>query len=128
MKTNIGKLVLLFSFLFFFIVSGTAVAQTLQFSNVILVTSGSPGTVPTGKVWKVMSAMGTRSTTSSSYPTSHTILVGGNTVNVASFTGGASGYSWEGPCNFPFWLPAGTTLSVSTNINTISVIEFTVVP
>ena len=36
------------------------------------------------------------------------------------------GLVWEQ--KLPLWLPAGSTLAVGQNVNSISVIEFTVVP
>ena len=112
-------------------INKTVQAQTLQFSQVLLVTSSQ--TVPANKVWKVESY-----TPSSVYgphngiPQTHSISVnnlnrivgmvaGWNTNN--GYTNDA--YSFN---SFPMWLPAGTTLALSTGVSQLSVIEFTVVP
>lgn len=103
-------------------------AQSLQFSQVILlsntVAAATLDTVPSGKVWKVVS-------------------FGGNTVNAVRGTingvnAGILGYyhdttplylqSWR----TPVWLPAETSIgytgNVSPNIVWLSIIEFNIVP
>ena len=99
-----------------FLIAAKVQSQTLQFSQVLLVSSTQ--TVPANKVWKVESPLpswGGGSTT-------NTITIDGNLVVVAIGGSAISGIS------FPIWLPAGTTLAGGQNIPRISVIEFTVVP
>ena len=125
---------LLFAFVVsLFSLGNTSQAQSLQFSQVLLVTSSQ--TVPANKVWKVESY-----TPSAVYaihsgtPQTHAILVN-NLSRIVGMTAGFNGnhssssvhdaYSFK---SFPMWLPAGTTLAVSTGVSQLSVIEFTVVP
>lgn len=101
---------------FIFIVAEKVQSQTLQFSQVLLISNTQ--TVPANKVWKVESPLpswGGGSTT-------NTITIDGNLVVVAIGGSAISGIS------FPIWLPAGTTLAGGQNIPRISVVEFTVVP
>ena len=107
----------------------------LQFNQVKLVSTIQ--TVPLGKVWKVESA---------SYAGGNAFQIGtipsstfGNILPLSSFLnfkinglnncvpalGGAGGGSIS---VFPIWLPAGSTLEASTNVNFLSVIEFNIIP
>ena len=125
---------LLFAFVVsLFSLGNTSQAQTLQFSQVLLVTSSQ--TVPANKVWKVESY-----TPSAVYalhsgtPQTHAILVN-NLSRIVGMTAGFNGnyssssvhdaYSFK---SFPMWLPSNTTLAVSTGVAQLSVVEFTVVP
>jgi len=92
-------------------------AQTLQFSQVLLVSTTQ--TVPANKVWKVESPLPSWG----GGATTNTITIDGNLVVVT--IGGSSSVSG---ISFPIWLPAGTSLAAGQNIPRISVIEFTVVP
>jgi hypothetical protein len=112
-------------------------AQTLQFSQVKKVTTVE--TIPHGKVWKLVSAPyqndpihGAGAYTSSNpyVEAMQSILIDGNITYVQAirFYDG-SWTSFTGPtCQFPLWLPEGTTVAASTGVRFISVIEFTVVP
>ncbi|MCC6600362.1 MAG: hypothetical protein IT223_06770 [Crocinitomicaceae bacterium] len=131
----------------FALVGFSASAQgTLQFNQVKLVSTVQ--TVPTGKVWKAVGVAGNRvtkfravTTTDADYsPAATEIKINNTAVSVAQTigtgAGGGTGYGAysaafaysASPTNFPLWLPAGTTLEVSTNISYISVIEFNIVP
>ena len=131
-QTPCMRTLLLFAFVVsLFSLVKTSQAQTLQFSQVLLVTSSQ--TVPANKVWKVESY-----TPSSVYgvhqgsPQTHAILVNSLSRIVGMVAGGSSGYNYAHSAysfnSFPMWLPAGTTLAVSTGVSQLSVIEFTVVP
>jgi hypothetical protein len=114
-----------------FAISLTGTGQSLQFSQVLLITTTQ--TVPANKVWKVESytpstAYGVHSGT----PQTHAILVNSLSRIVGMVAGGNvnnnyahSAYSFN---SFPMWLPAGTTLAVSSGVSQLSVIEFTVLP
>ncbi len=130
-QTPCMRTLLLFSFVVsLFALAKTSQAQTLQFSQVLLVSTTQ--TVPANKVWKVESY-----TPSSVYgvhqgsPQTHAILVNSLSRIVGMVAGGSSGYNYAHTLafnSFPMWLPAGTTLAVSTGVSQLSVIEFTVVP
>lgn len=114
---------------------------TLQFNQVKLVSSE---TVPSGKVWKVVSVISTSDLSiaggvdASSKSTQ--IAIDGITCYVvqnSSWIGSSSGsnanprpygYSSVAPTALPLWLPAGTTLAAGTNVSKVSVIEFNVIP
>ena len=98
-------------------INKTVQAQTLQFSQVLLVSTTQ--TVPANKVWKVESPLPSWG----GGATTNTITIDGNLVVVT--IGGSSSISG---ISFPLWLPSGTTLAPGSNIPRISVIEFTVVP
>ncbi len=119
---------------------------TLQFNQVILLTTSA--NVPAGKVWKVESVLGVATTTASnqdgSYtatlPASHTIVVGGSNVDVATALLGSASVSYGYVSNartmwfskeictsLPIWLPEGTSLATGANVSSISVIEFNVI-
>ncbi|MBM3171360.1 MAG: hypothetical protein FJZ75_07110 [Bacteroidetes bacterium] len=91
-------------------------AQTLQFSQVLLVSTTQ--TVPANKVWKVESVMPINQ--QSIY---HQIVVNSTTIIV-----GTTNYTGSWFNAFPMWLPAGTTLAAGSTVFRVSVIEFTVVP
>lgn len=113
----------------------------LQFNRVLLVSSQQ--TVPSGKVWKVESAMLNGNCTAQAASGAHMqtntayISVNGNAIAVKSayVAYGTPAQTWSGvsasemdPTNFPFWLPAGSTLASSTHVTYLSVVEFNVLP
>lgn len=116
-----------------FAISLRGTGQSLQFSQVLLITTTQ--TVPANKVWKVESY-----TPSAVYaihsgtPQTHAILVN-NLSRIVGMSAGFNGnfnsnsvhdaYSFK---SFPMWLPSNTTLAVSTGVGQLSVVEFTVVP
>jgi hypothetical protein len=117
---------ILFITLFFCGLAFTANSQTLEFSQVLLVSSLD--TVPTGKVWKVSNILPTLNGSGSSK-----IQVNGSNITVAFSLGTnfypgtayhiSNDFSYNG-LQGPYWLPEGTTLKASTNVQYISVIEF----
>jgi len=121
---------IIFTTLLFCGLAFTAQSQSLQFSQVLLVSSLD--TVPQGKVWKVSNILPTLDGSGSSK-----IQVNGHHIVVAftdagTWTGGGStmaGYAYEKTYNGlqgPYWLPEGTTLQAGTNVQYISVIEFNI--
>ena len=119
------------AFLFAFFWANAGLAQSLQFSRVVLVTNLQ--TVPAGKIWKVESAMLTGNlginTGTTSYQTQSAIIrVDGQNINLLHTFGNSYGVQFQELSRLPMWLPSGTTLEPSTNIGKISIIEFTVVP
>jgi hypothetical protein len=105
----------------------TANSQTLEFSQVLLVSSLD--TVPQGKVWKVTNILPTLEGSGSSK-----IQVNGNDIVVAfsmssngqtNHTGNfGNNHNYYNALQGSYWLPEGTTLQASTNVQYISVIEF----
>jgi hypothetical protein len=105
-----------------FFIANTVQGQTLQFSQVLLVTTTQ--TVPPNKVWKI-----------ESFFPSQNFNVGNNhstaflTINnIICYVGQTRSDAGMSYMPLPAWLPAGTTLAAGQNIVSISVIEFTVVP
>lgn len=124
-------------------IPGEVKAQgNLQFNRAILVSS--PQTVPTGKVWKVESALIANPVHPPVAASTHinansaVITVNGNAVYVFStyWAQGTAGYHYDRGPNidthvqtvFPFWLPAGNSVGASSNVHYVSVIEFNIVP
>jgi hypothetical protein len=124
-------------FLLLFVSFNLLQAQgNLQFNQVKLVSTIQ--TVPASKVWKVESV---------SYSGGNSILIGTTSTygypihSFMSFKinglnnhypivlhqtyGGTTSINLV---NMPIWLPAGSTLEASTNVNFLSVIEFNIVP
>jgi hypothetical protein len=105
----------------------TAQSQSLQFSQVLLVSSLD--TVPQGKIWKVTNILPTLDGSGSSE-----IQVNGNDIVVAfskssngqtNHTGNfGNNHNYYNGLQGPYWLPEGTTLQAGTNVQYISVIEF----
>jgi len=64
----------------------------------------------------------------------HRIAVNNNQLTVSNISSvGFSNYcnGWQGSVSvttFPFWLPAGSTLAISSNVVSISVLEFNIIP
>jgi len=115
---------------------GMAWGQTLQFSQVLLVSSNTQ-TVPAGKVWKVENILASSSLVASGNQTvnfsitvdnSQVFVAGANSqVNVYN-QGVQSMSSTSNQLVQPIWLPAGSTLAAGQNVFRVSVIEFTVLP
>ena len=136
--------------LLFLIIYYQNIAQgNLQFSQVKLVSATE--TVPVGKVWKLQNflpnvSLFTDITRNQQNPTSggirnFIILVNGISIylqtTVTREVGRSDSYwSQDGYAtaasssilNEPIWLSSGTTLSASTNVQFVSVIEFNVIP
>ena len=119
---NIKKLI----FLLLFVVPSISFSQNLEYSKVLLVSSID--TVPSGKVWKITNVLPTLTGSGELK-----ILVNGNDIVVAfskgiyGMQGAASGFNNDYHYNGlqgAYWLPEGTTLQSSDNVQYISVIEF----
>jgi len=112
---------------FVFPVASKLQSQTLQFSQVLLISTVQ--TVPANKVWKVEAVIpdGPTLFNQNNWGSSGTCRI---TIN--NHTTAVSGWQGNGVImdsfNQPIWLPAGTTLAASSSTFRISVIEFTVVP
>lgn len=108
----------IFTTLLFCGLAFTAQSQTLQFSQVLLVSSLD--TVPQGKVWKITSILATTS------PYSNT----GYHANfkIDDYSHQAYGYLGGTVREFPLpiWLPEGVTIQPISNMQGFSIIEFTV--
>lgn len=117
----------------FALVSYKANAQNnLSFSKVKLITATD--TVPVGKVWKIESVG--RSGSTSYPPSSNSITINNNRnlefnpVNVLQNVGSPTSYGGIGygtGTQLPFWVPAGTIITVGQNSSIISVIEYNIV-
>jgi len=120
-------------FLVLTIMAGTilfATAQnSMEFSRVLLVETLD--SVPQGKIWKVSNILPTLEGSGSSI-----IQVNGNDIVVA-FSKSSNSYinsggnmwndhNYYNGIQGPYWLPEGTTLQASTNVQYISVIEFNI--
>jgi len=118
--------------LIFILLSNFVFAQNLQFNQVKLVTNLE--TVPTGKVWKIESVLGDVLSSSCSTQPMHRISINGNPITVSVNSDiGFNTYcnGWSGIVSvttLPIWLPAGSTLAINSNVFSISVIEFNIVP
>ena len=128
---------LLFAFVVsLFALAKTVQAQTLQFSQVLLVSTTQ--TVPANKVWKVEGFMPSQSLIAPWGSTvNFSITVNNSQIFVAgefhshttNGSGGVAQTGYTASLDFqPLWLPAGTTLAAGTNVFGVSVIEFNVVP
>ena len=118
--------------LIFMLLSHFVFTQNLQFNQVKLVTNLE--TVPTGKVWKIESVLGDVLSSSCSTQPMHRISINGNPITVSVNSDiGFNTYcnGWSGIVSvttLPIWLPAGSTLAINSNVFSISVIEFNIVP
>jgi len=117
-------------------------AQSLQFSRVLLLSSEQ--TVPQGYIWKIESCLGVRTTSSGGSsmqtpPDSHLILINSVPISVATngygtiAADGSNSSYWYGSktevcTTMPIWLPEGTTVNISSNVNFISIVEFKIIP
>ena len=120
---------LLFITLLFCVLAFTAQSQSLQFSQVLLVSSLD--TVPQGKVWKIVSYLPSSQWISAGTNSSSSVNVLINSVEskISQYSMahvGNGGHGEKETVPFPIWLPAGTTLEPSTNCGSLSIIEFTV--
>ncbi len=119
------------SFLFFFfLVSKTHAQGSLQFNQVLMLTStagfdNALGVVPAGKVWKIESVGG--GTTGDAY-----IKING--LNGGMFNNNYAGYTglYYNSCHLPIWLPAATQLGFGggngSSLFWFSIIEFNIIP
>jgi hypothetical protein len=130
-----------FALIIMLVIAANTNAQTLQFSQVKLVTALE--TVPPGKVWKVESVIyNIPNDQSSVQSSSNSNCSIGNYRSVAISINGVPTKVGNGtqPAAYsnadythsntilPVWLPAGATLSGGPCNNQVSVIEFNVVP
>ena len=128
--------------LFFCFLCNLLQAQgSLQFNQVILLNSSS--TVPTGKVWKLESAINGSNPNPSLCNSCNigiqdcamSIIINNTHICVSKFheniigtslaNSAAASESAYNPTNFPIWLPAGTTIDLGKNAVFISILEFT---
>lgn len=109
------KIILILFSLFTFSIAFAQSGYNLEFSQAILV-DNSTMTVPSGKVWKVVSVQRTG--------TQGAVEININGQNV--YVGGAS-YDGTATGSFPIWLPAGSTISAETYVHFISVVEFNLI-
>jgi hypothetical protein len=109
----------------------------LQFNAIKLISTQE--TVPVGKVWKLESApykidavgsIGNYTSASPGVEYVQSILVNGNILFVQAIRYyDGSWHTFTGPtCQFPMWLPEGSTLASGVGVQFISAIEFNVVP
>ena len=105
-----------------FAISNRVQGQTLQFSQVLLVSTTQ--TVPPNMVWKVESFFPSQNFDIGNNNTSAWLSLN----NTSCFIGQHRSDAGMSFIPLPAWLPAGTTLAAGQNISSISVIEFTVVP
>jgi hypothetical protein len=131
------KHVILFSLAVFVSYFNSAAQGSLQFNQVKMVTSSE--TIPSGKVWKIISApykndqIGSAGSYTPSNPGVEfvqSMLINSEVVYIQAirFYDG-SWRNFTGPtCQFPLWLPAGTTVQASTGVRFLSVLEFNVIP
>ena len=110
------KIILIIFSLFTFSIGFSQSGYNLEFSQAILVES-STMTVPSGKVWKVVSVQ--RSSYQYADPQ---IFINGETIYV-----GGGNYAGAGTGSFPIWLPAGTAIVSGSSIKFISVVEFNLI-
>ncbi|MCC6599677.1 MAG: hypothetical protein IT223_03280 [Crocinitomicaceae bacterium] len=119
-----------------------AQSHTLEFSQATLVTSLQ--TVPSGKVWKVLSVASnsdqllTMPGNCATKGNSTQIKVNGTTIHISAryatnssscysnYSAGSSITSTGDLTQLPFWIPENTTLDIGTGAAFISVLEFTV--
>lgn len=132
------RIAVLFVCLLGFVFSARLNAQgNLQFNQVKLVTSRD--TVPAGKVWKLESApykidavgiQGNYTTANPAVEYVQSIFIDNKTIFVQAIRYyDGSWHTFTGPtCQFPMWIPEGTSLEAGTGVQFISVIEFNVTP
>lgn len=125
-----------FFLLCFFAAFALQAQGNLQFNQVIMVGTQQQ-TVPSGKVWKVISYLQAETTNAGNFNgTSCTdvsrhspFLMNGNRYYVLN--GVATGISTVVlgvQTDFPFWAPAGTTFQTVCSADVLSIIEFNIVP
>ncbi len=117
-------------FLFVYRNPESGYSQSMNFSQVILITKGTTDTVPANKVWKIESYTAEGEIVGSSSPM--TVQINGTTNYLAFNAKDGNGAIYEaGGSRGPLWLPAGTILAVNSancGIELVSIIEFTVGP
>lgn len=118
MRTSL--ILVFFATLFQF--TSKASSQTLQFSQVLLVTATQ--TVPANKVWKVESFFPSQNFNGGNNHTTAFLTIN----NIICYVGQTRSDAGMSFMPLPAWIPAGTTLAAGQNISSISVIEFTVLP
>jgi hypothetical protein len=117
--------------------------SNLQFDEVLLI-DNTGSTVPTGKLWKVESVLSTSDLAASGGTDTQqkTTRIVVNSIQIilsqcSSWAGAGSGsnanprpygYTCHDVTKLPLWLPSGTSLAAGTNVDRISVLEFTLVP
>lgn len=109
--------------------SNRSVAQgNLQFNQVLLLNNGTTYTVPSGKVWKLESAV--YNTYSITYGSSAKLVINGSTVELIPFSFNDGNGTNRAPVTevFPFWLPENATIQPTQAISKVSVVEFNVIP
>jgi hypothetical protein len=119
--------------LLLFVFSKPISAQgTLQFNRVLMV-GNVEQTVPVGKVWKVESILySSAPTTIMGGNQNDQLLIDGNALTVRATRSSNGGYNavtygvWEQ--KLPIWLPAGGRLQTGNNVQSVSVIEFNILP
>jgi hypothetical protein len=117
-------------FLILFLVFGNfSFAQgNLQFNQVLLLNNGTSYTVPSGKVWKLESAV--YNTYSITYGSSAKLIINGSTVELIPFSFNDGNGTNRAPVTevFPFWLPENTTIQPTQAVSKVSVVEFNIIP
>jgi hypothetical protein len=122
-----------------FTLTEVSAQANLQFNQVLLV-GNTLQTVPSGKVWKVESALYSSSlpsvvssgSGSGTYANSNDLIeINGASLIIRSLRSGggyyhASAVIWEQ--HFPIWLYPGHTLKASTGVHALNVIEFSTIP
>ena len=105
---------------------------TLQFNRVLMV-GNVEQTVPAGKVWKVESILYSSAPVNIMNGNQNDILlVDGNSLTVRATRSSNGGYNavtygvWEQ--KLPIWLPTGSRLQTGNNVQSVSVVEFNVLP
>ena len=100
--------------------------ENTDYSAVKLI--NSLNTVPSGKTWKIISALPNRSLATNS---NYAILINGTKIYIGASQVGSTGtdnYNRTNYMNYllsgSFYLPENTTLNISDNIGLISVVEF----
>ena len=113
---NMKKTILILFSLFSFSIAFAQGGYNLEFSQAILIENGNTMTVPSGKVWKVVSAQKSAAGVS----TYNQIKING----INTYSGGGQ-YDDNG--YFPIWLPTGTTIEATQYCRYISVVEFNLI-
>ena len=129
-----------FATLMLMLTVGLKAQHTLQFNQALLVSSVQ--TVPQNTVWKVEAVLPSSNAierNAAYYQSpgvgSFAIIVNSNPIYLSKANGDAASSSSGGNFSYtsvsgdgvlPMWLPTGTTLAASTNIQYISVLEFIV--
>ena len=118
------KKILLFTFTIFSFSCFFGQGNNLQFSQAILVESTSQ-TVPSSKVWKVVSVQRNTNANHNSHITINgtIIYVGGGFQDGVTQNQKVSNLG----NTFPIWLPAGTTIKAEAGVEFLSVLEFNIV-